>query len=47
VVQDEPYGSGWNGDMSVPTKNAIYDKIETLSPGSGTLNLATLYALTG
>ena len=31
TVPDEAYGSGWNGDLSVPTKNAVYDKIETLS----------------
>lgn len=31
VVPDEAYGSGWNGSTEVPTKNAVYDKIETLS----------------
>jgi hypothetical protein len=30
LVPDEAYASGWNGDLSVPTKNAVYDKIETL-----------------
>jgi len=30
-VPDEAYGSGWNGSAEVPTKNAIYDKIETIS----------------
>lgn len=31
-VPDEAYdATGWNGDLSVPTKNAIRDKIETLS----------------
>lgn len=30
-VPDEAYGVGWNGSVEVPTKNAIYDKIETLS----------------
>lgn len=29
-VPDEAYGSGWNGSVEVPTKNAIYDKIETM-----------------
>lgn len=29
-VNDDPYASGWNGDLSVPTKNAVYDKMETL-----------------
>jgi hypothetical protein len=34
VVPDEAYGAGWNGDLSVPTKNAVYDKIETMGGGS-------------
>jgi hypothetical protein len=33
-VPDEVYGVGWNGSLEVPTKNALYDKIETLSSGS-------------
>lgn len=32
-VPDEAYGSGWNGSTEVPTKNAIYDKIESLGSG--------------
>lgn len=27
---DEAYGVGWNGDTTAPTKNAVYDKIETM-----------------
>ena len=38
-VADEAYGSGWNGSNEVPTKNAVYDKIETISSGD-------VYALT-
>lgn len=34
-VPDEVYGVGWNGNTEVPTKNALYDKIETL----GTLSI--------
>lgn len=30
AVPDEAYGVGWNGSLEVPTKNATYDKIETL-----------------
>lgn len=30
LIPDEAYGSGWNGVLEPPTKNAIYDKIETL-----------------
>lgn len=33
-VPDEAYGAGWNGSMEVPTKNALYDKIETLAGGT-------------
>lgn len=32
-VPDEVYGAGWNGSLEVPTKNAVYDKIEALSLG--------------
>jgi hypothetical protein len=30
IVTDEAYGVGWNGSLEVPTKNAIYDKIEAI-----------------
>ena len=33
TVPDEVYGAGWNGSLEVPTKNAVYDKIETLGGG--------------
>lgn len=36
IVDNEAYVSGWNGDLSVPTKNAVYDQLESLtSEGSG------------
>ena len=35
-VLDEAYGVGWNGSLEVPTKNAVYDKIETIAGGSQT-----------
>lgn len=35
AVPDEAYGVSWNGSTEVPTKNALYDKIETISAGSG------------
>lgn len=38
-VPDEAYGVSWNGSLEVPTKNAIYDKIETIG-GGGTLDQA-------
>lgn len=31
IVPDEAYWAGWNGSMEVPTKNAIYDKIQTIT----------------
>lgn len=46
-VADEVYGVGWNGSLEVPTKNAVYDKIETLGGGAawggitGTLSAQT------
>lgn len=36
VVPDEAYdATNWNGNLEAPTKNAVRDKIETLSAGSG------------
>jgi len=29
-VPDEVYGVGWNASLEVPTKNALYDKIDTM-----------------
>lgn len=36
IVPDEAYGAGWNSSLEVPTKNALYDKIETIAAGGGT-----------
>lgn len=33
TVSDEAYGVGWNGSAEVPTKNAVYDQIESLGTG--------------
>lgn len=30
AVPDDAYASGWNGSANVPTKNAVYDKIELI-----------------
>lgn len=36
TVADSAYGAGWNGSLAVPTRNAVYDKIETLvTAGTG------------
>ena len=29
-VTDDAYAAGWNGSTDVPTKNAVYDKVESL-----------------
>lgn len=34
-VPTEVYGAGWNGKIEVPTKDALYDIINTLAPASG------------
>ncbi len=31
IVDDDAYASGWNGSLEVPTKNAVYDKIEAIT----------------
>lgn len=36
IVPDEAYWAGWNGSLEVPTKNAVYDKIETMWGGGAT-----------
>lgn len=37
---DEPYDATlWNGNFSIPTKNALRDKIEALSLGGGGVNI--------
>jgi hypothetical protein len=33
TVPDEAYGVGWNASLEVPTKNALYDKIEAMGGG--------------
>ncbi len=33
LVPDQVYGAGWNGSLEPPTKNAVYDKIETIPVG--------------
>lgn len=46
LIPDEAYGVGWNGSLGPPTKNAVYDKIETISAGSGiSESLALAYAI--
>lgn len=41
-VPDEAYGVAWNGSTEVPTKNAVYDKIESLASSGGNSVTATL-----
>lgn len=35
TVTDDAYAAGWDSSTAVPTKNAVYDKIETLGASSG------------
>ena len=30
IVPDKVYGGGWSGDLSAPTRNAVYNKIQTI-----------------
>ncbi|MCK4423656.1 MAG: hypothetical protein KAV18_06255 [Candidatus Omnitrophica bacterium] len=32
---DQVYGAEWNGELSVPTKNAVYDKVEVVNTAVG------------
>lgn len=34
TVPDDVYAAGWNGSTQVPTKNAVYDKIEAVTAGA-------------
>lgn len=34
IVPDETYGAGWATNLEVPTKKAVYGKIETINPSS-------------
>jgi hypothetical protein len=46
AVDTEVYdATGWNGDLTIPTKDAVRDKIETLGTGSGTVNSGTQYRI--
>lgn len=48
TVTDDPYdATGWNGSTQVPTKNALRDKIETLTGVSGLTTNRTPYASSG
>lgn len=42
LIPDEAYGAGWNGSLEPATKNALYDKIETLGGGSGITRTVTV-----
>lgn len=43
-VPDEAYSVSWAGSLQVPTKNAVYDKIQTLVGGVTTSD-AIAYAV--
>lgn len=39
----EVYGTGWNSDLTAPTKDAVYDKIELLSATQNNITTASNY----
>ena len=42
ITADEAYdATNWNGDLTVPTKNAVRDKIEAMGGGFGSSNIDT------
>ncbi len=41
-VPDEVYGPAWNGSVEVPTKNAVYDKIESMGAGPAIVTLGAV-----
>lgn len=44
TIPDDAYAAGWDGSATVPTKNAIYDKIQTLTGTiGGTLGASDNY----
>lgn len=46
-ISDTVYGAGWNADTThAPSKNAVYDKIETISAGTTSI-LRTLLLMGG
>ena len=47
ITTNEAYGSGWNGNNEVPTKNAVYDKIESLVLGGGSLTTEEVQDIAG
>ena len=40
-VADDAYAVGWNGSTNVPTKNAVYDKIESMFTGTANIAVGT------
>lgn len=47
LIPDEAYGAGWNGSLEPPTKNAVYDKVETLGAGGGQTLVTHIVAASG
>jgi parallel beta-helix repeat protein len=46
-VSDEAYGGTWDGSVNVPTKNAVYDKIQSLVLGTGTVTTVSVATANG
>ncbi len=41
TVPDDAYASGWNGSTEVPTKNAVYDKVNSMFTGTANITVGT------
>jgi hypothetical protein len=46
IASDEAYGASWNGSILPPTKNAVYDKIESLFNEEASFNKRVLTKVT-
>lgn len=45
-VLDDAYAAGWNGSQAVPTKNAVYDKMETKAASGANTDITSLTGTT-
>lgn len=41
TVPDDAYAAGWNGSTEVPTKNAVYDKVNSMFTGTANITVGT------
>jgi len=46
-IPDDAYAVGWNGSVEVPTKNAVYDKMETKADDAAVVHLTGAESVAG